>query len=155
MHKGCETSSPLYPLAHTASSGHLIYDEPEKNGVMLSVDDIFMVSASSDVQEGADLYLDFITSNEGIAIWSSASKMLSASKEAELSDDGDSTVAEMLDYINSADRLYYRKDMGQFSDIDYTNMQRIMQAYIAMNPEERADYDAAAQYFDAEFDAMR
>lgn len=133
----------------------LIYDEAERNGVMLSVDDIFMVSADSKVPEGADLYLDFITSNEGIAIWSAASKMLSASKEAKLSADGDSTVAEMLDYINSADRLYYRKDMAQFSGTNYTNMQRIMQSYIAMDDAERADYDAVAEYFDEEFDAMQ
>lgn len=130
-----------------------VFEEVEKNGVILANDDGFMISAKAKNLEGALAYMDFLTSEEGAKAWLEKSKTISSIKGLTM-DDADPMVQEMLALVDKGQR-YYAKDAVQFEGPALTKARTVFRSYVALPPEQRKDYENALKWLDDEFDAMR
>ncbi|MEG0897766.1 MAG: extracellular solute-binding protein, partial [Ruthenibacterium sp.] len=127
-------------------------NNPEENKLWVGIDDVFIVSATTDKKELVLDLLNSFASDASSAIWMENAKLMSSNQNVS-ADGADPFIQEIKSYIDSGNIV--AKSLVIDYTAEYTNAFRTqLQHFVTLDDADR-DVDALIKGIDAEMDGIR
>jgi ABC-type glycerol-3-phosphate transport system substrate-binding protein len=127
-------------------------EDPKQNLLPFSVDDSFVVSASSKYPKALLAALEFIASEQGTKVWTDSTNLMSTSVNGMKIGTNEEMILDAYRYFDKGLGAY-RADVRAFSGEASAKFRTMMQWMVSLPPKERT-MDKVLAYFEKEFSTL-